>query len=110
MTAISSVYVMSMGGESPTLSDMGTDASVAPDITIKFHLKNIGRRLNISEDFHTNTNQVVQLSFRYLNFMKSKSKDSTITPLYQLIRVEESVFVGKDVSVGGWQTVGGERE
>ena len=57
MTAISSVYVMSMGGESPTLSDMGTDASVAPDITIKFHLKNIGRRLNISEDFLSHKHQ-----------------------------------------------------
>ncbi len=57
MTAISSVYVMSMGGESPTLSDMGPDASVAPDITIKFHLKNIGRRLNISEDFLTHKHQ-----------------------------------------------------
>ena len=50
MTAISSVYVKSMG-ESPALSDMGADVSVAPDITIKFHLKNIGRRLNISKDF-----------------------------------------------------------
>ena len=32
MTAISSVYVKSMG-ESPALSDMGADVSVAPDIT-----------------------------------------------------------------------------
>ena len=56
MTAISSVYVKSMG-ESPALSDMGADVSVAPDITIKFHLKNIGRRLNISEDFLSHKHQ-----------------------------------------------------
>ena len=59
MTALSSVYVMSMGGESPTLSDMGLMpvSRVAPDITIKFHLKNIGRRLNISEDFLSHKHQ-----------------------------------------------------
>lgn len=56
MTAISSVYVKSMG-ESPALSDMGADVSVAPGITIKFHLKNIGRRLNISEDFLSHKHQ-----------------------------------------------------